>query len=331
MALDALAKRFFPGIVLAMIALAAYLQASGVMQLVAAAYLGGEAAPEEATAGAKIASSPAEPRAPKVAEPILARNPFDSVTGPLNKPEIDPAAADGGAVEKKPELDLSNPLTAPDCGGIAVHAISESTDPTWSIVILQAQGEPLGKMRRVGDPVGDKQVAYIGYNTRKNSPAAWLIGGSSLCQVLLFATQPETPPPPVPTAEAPPPAEKKGGGVPDDIAKRIRKVSDTEFQIDRAVVDNILEHQAELMRTARIVPEQKDGKVVGIRLFGIRPETLLGKLGLQNGDRLEAINGFEMASPEKALEAYARLRTADSLSVKVTRRGNPVTIDFKIQ
>ena len=72
--------------------------------------------------------------------------------------------------------------------------------------------------------------------------------------------------------------------------------------------------------------------VCGYRgLFGIRPDTLLGKLGLQNGDRLEAINGFEMASPEKALEAYARLRTADSLAVKVTRRGAPVTIDFKIQ
>ena len=119
--------------------------------------------------------------------------------------------------------------------------------------------------------------------------------------------------------------------MPDDIAKRIQKISDTEFHIDRAVVDNILENQAQLMRTARIVPEQKDGKVVGIRLFGIRPDTLLGTLGLQNGDRLEAINGFEMASPEKALEAYARLRTADDLAVKVTRRGAPVTIDFKIQ
>ena len=120
-------------------------------------------------------------------------------------------------------------------------------------------------------------------------------------------------------------------GVPDDIAKGIQKISDTEFHIDRAVVDKILENQAELMRTARIVPEQKDGKVVGIRLFGIRPDTLLGTLGLQNGDRLEAINGFDMASPEKALEAYARLRTADALAVKVTRRGAPVTIDFKIQ
>jgi general secretion pathway protein C len=103
------------------------------------------------------------------------------------------------------------------------------------------------------------------------------------------------------------------------------------FQIDRAVVDTILEHQVDLMRAVRIVPEQKEGKFVGIRLLGIRPQTLLGKLGLKNGDRLETINGFEMASPERALEAYARLRSAESLSVKVSRGGNPVTINLKIQ
>jgi general secretion pathway protein C len=325
--LDALAKRFFPAVVMLLIAIAAYFQASGVMQLVASSYLDGAPSPPPLARSARstLAISPDAP-APKSAEPILSRNPFDSVTGPLNKV----AETADATVEKTPQLDLSNPLSAADCGGIQAHAITESSDPTWSIAILQGAGETMGKLRRVGDPVGDKQVAYIGFNTSKNSPSVWLTSGATLCQVLLFAA----PTPEVPAAAAAPaePKPPKGdNGVPDDIAKRIQKVSDTEFHIDRAVVDNILENQAQLMRTARIVPEQKDGKVVGIRLFGIRPETLLGKLGLQNGDRLEAINGFEMASPEKALEAYARLRTADSLAVKVTRRGAPVTIDFKIQ
>lgn len=326
MALDALAKRFFPGIVLALIAMAAYFQASGIMQLVAGAYLEGTSTQDKA-APAPAASPPVtDTRGPKSAEPILSRDPFDSVAGPLNKA---PEADDATTAAPKQELDLSNPLTAADCGGVQAHAITESSDPTWSVAVLQASGDTMGKLRRVGDAVGDKQVAYIGYNPIKSSPSVWLVGGATLCQVLLFA-----PPAPIDApaavAEAPKP-KADANAVPDDIAKRIKKISDTDFQIDRAVVDNILENQAQLMRTARIVPEQKDGKVVGIRLFGIRPETLLGKLGLQNGDRLEAINGFEMASPEKALEAYARLRTADSLAVKVTRRGNPMTIDFKIQ
>jgi general secretion pathway protein C len=38
-----------------------------------------------------------------------------------------------------------------------------------------------------------------------------------------------------------------------------------------------------------------------------------------------------MASPEKALEAYARLRTAEKLTVSVNRRGQPVTIEFNIK
>jgi len=327
MALDALAKRFFPAIVLVMIAVAAYLQASGIMELVASAYFDKEkVVPPEGKLAHKGAPFETSTSGPKSAEPILSRNPFDSVTGPLNRvAETEDATAAAAAPQ---QLDLSSPLTAPDCSGISAHSISESTDPTWSIAVLQAPGDTLGKMRRVGDSVGDKQIAYIGFNPTKNSPSVWLVGGSTLCQVLLFAPPA---PPPEPHAEAAPAKPKSDTGVPDDIAKRIQKVSDTEFHVDRAVVDNILENQAQLMRTARIVPEQKDGKVVGIRLFGIRPDTLLGKLGLQNGDRLEAINGFEMASPEKALEAYAHLRTAESLAVKVTRRGAPVTIDFKIQ
>ncbi|HSC87913.1 MAG TPA: type II secretion system protein GspC, partial [Polyangiaceae bacterium] len=96
-------------------------------------------------------------------------------------------------------------------------------------------------------------------------------------------------------------------------------------------VDKILEDQTALMQSARIVPEQKDGKVVGVRMFGIRPETLLGVMGFQNGDRLEQINGFDMGSPEKALEAYARLRTADNLAVKLNRRGQAVSVDYHIK
>jgi general secretion pathway protein C len=93
----------------------------------------------------------------------------------------------------------------------------------------------------------------------------------------------------------------------------------------------VLANQAQLMRSARIIPETKDGQVVGVRLFGIRPDTLLGSIGLQNGDRLETINGFAMSSPEKALEAYTRLRAADGLTLQINRRGQPTTIDIKFK
>jgi general secretion pathway protein C len=329
LAFDALLKRYFLGVVLALVAVAAYFQAAGATQLIGSAI---GAAPSGSAA--PIVAPPyrlAVPtRDPKSAQPIIERNPFDSVTGPLNAaPPPDPALTPTGP-------DLSDPLASPACEGIQVLIVTESTDPLWSVAALQGPGEPHPRMRRVGDDIGGKKVAFIGFNPREHTPAVWIDSGSALCQAMLFRTQPAVAAAPAPTPAAPaaaPEPPKPGGApaLPADIASKIQKVSDTEFNIDRSVVDKILENQAELMRSARIVPEQKDGKVVGVRMFGIRPDTLLGTLGLQNGDRLETINGFNMASPEKALEAYARLRTASALNVKVNRRGSPVSIDFHIK
>jgi general secretion pathway protein C len=136
---------------------------------------------------------------------------------------------------------------------------------------------------------------------------------------------------PSPAPRAIPNPRRRRGGLSPGMASKITKVSDTEYSVQRSLVDEILENQAELMRSARIVPEKQGDEVVGIRLFGIRNETLLGHLGLQNGDRLESINGFKMSDPQKALEAYGRLRTANKLSVQVNRKGAPVTLEFNIQ
>jgi general secretion pathway protein C len=329
LAIDALLKRYFLGVVLALVAVAAYFQAAGATQLVGSAI--GAAASGTSLVVVPPYKLAVPTRDPKSGQPIIERNPFDSVTGPLNQVEVTvPNATPAGP-------DLSDPLASPACDGIQVLIVTESTDPLWSVAALQGPGEPHPRMRRVGDDIGGKKVAFIGFNPKENTPAVWIEGGSALCQAMLFRTQPAVaaaaPAAAAPAAPAAPEPPKPGGPPSLDpaIAAKIHKVSDTEFNIDRSVVDQILENQAELMKSARIVPEQKDGKVVGVRMFGIRPDTLLGTLGLQNGDRLETLNGFNMASPEKALEAYARLRTASALNVKVNRRGAPVSIDFHIK
>lgn len=329
MAFDALFKKYFSLVVLGLVALVAYFQASGTMALVGAS-LTEPAASTEAVAAAPKPRAP--PRARRTAEPLIKRNPFDSVTGPLDAKPPPPIAV------PDPEPRVTDPLRSPVCSDVKVQIVTESDDPEWSFAALQGNGDAMPQLRRVGDNVGNRQVAYIGFNPMEASPAVWLTAGSELCQALLFAKQPEVSAQPAaaapagePAAPAQTPPPKGAKPVPDDIKNKIQKVSDNEFNVDRSVVDRILADQAELMRSARIVPEKKDGKVVGIRLFGIRQDTLLGTLGLQNGDRLETINGFDMASPEKALEAYARLRTANNLNVKINRRGQSQSIDYRIK
>jgi general secretion pathway protein C len=339
MGVERLARRSFGFVVAAMLALAIYFQAAGAGELLASKALG--VVPQEpGAAGAasrRARSKRPSPAATVNGDAILARNPFDSVTGPLDRTPVSVEVPD-----VRRELDLSDPLSAPECADVVLNIVSESLDPEWSLAQLKGPGDADASTRRVGDEVGKLKVAYIGFNASKASPAVWLVGDDSVCQALLFSEKESAPEgaeaaasPPV--ASAPPAddsarrARRGAPQVPAEISDKIQKVSETEFNVDRSVIDNVLENQATLMRSARIVPEQKDGKTVGIRLFGIRSDTLLGTLGMQNGDRLEKINGFDMASPEKALEAYARLRTATSLTVQVTRRGKPLTIEYQIK
>ena len=50
-----------------------------------------------------------------------------------------------------------------------------------------------------------------------------------------------------------------------------------------------------------------------------------------NGDTLHAVNGFELNSMDKALEVYTKVRESSSLSVSITRRGKPVTLNYTIK
>jgi general secretion pathway protein C len=250
------------------------------------------------------------------ADPILARNPFDSVTGPLLRgPESDNPTTQ--------PLDMSDPQNAPVCDGVKVLIIAASSDPDWSFVALQAPGDAKSQLRRRGGDFNGKEVKFVGWDR------VWLNNGGQLCQATMFT--PQAVPQTTPVASSAPPPAGGAGTVPDDIKKGIVRISATEFNIDRGVVDKILENQAELMKQARIVPEQENGKVVGIRLFGVRNDTLLGALGMENGDRLQSINGFDMTSPEKALEAYARLRTAEHMTVQINRKGSNMNLDYNIK
>src|SRR5260370_12683001 len=99
MAFDTVLKRYFAGVILALIAVAAYFQASGITQLVGSALspdeksLAGATAPSIPRAAATASAAP-EDHATS-ARWILEKNPFDSVTPrPLDAP---PSPGDTGA------------------------------------------------------------------------------------------------------------------------------------------------------------------------------------------------------------------------------------------
>jgi general secretion pathway protein C len=325
MKLDKLLKRHFWVVILAFVGVAAFFHAQAITQII-----GFRLAPDETELAAirtrrlpMPGSSTTGNTRDLSATAILKRNAFDSVTGPLDAPLLDVNLPEAGAVA----VDPTDPMNAPECEGLKVIVIAASTDPDWSFASFTPTtggADTKSVMRRRGGDVSGKTVEFIGWDR------VWLMNGATRCQLAMFR------PPPPPGAPPPKPAgekSKSGGGdeLTKEISKGIQKISATEFKIERGVVDKILENTAALMTQVRIVPEKDGDKATGIRLFGVKPDSLLGVLGMENGDRLQTINGFDMTNPEKALEAYARLRTADHLTVSVNRKGASTNLDYAIQ
>jgi general secretion pathway protein C len=115
------------------------------------------------------------------------------------------------------------------------------------------------------------------------------------------------------------------------IDNGIKKLDDSNYEIDKSLVEKVLLNPMAVAKGARVVPSMKNGKPDGFKLYAIRPTSAFAKLGLSNGDTLQSINGFELTSADKALEVYTKLREATSLEVEVTRRGKPVTLKYSIR
>jgi len=83
--------------------------------------------------------------------------------------------------------------------------------------------------------------------------------------------------------------------------------------------------------TLRAVPEQENGVVVGIRIFGVRADDLASRLGLQNGDRIERVMGRKLDTVQALTEAWSWLPDSGDVDVDVTRRGQAVHLVVHIE
>jgi general secretion pathway protein C len=255
---------------------------------------------------------------------ILHRNIFDPQTGPLPKPDEPEVGVVDTDAETETEVVDENTLPAVCEGGVRlVASMFSERDEEWSFVSLALNtGSPL--LYRIGSTLDSKTVHAI-------YPEAVVLKTSSgaLCSLTMFKSPNQ--PPPKPAAPGPPAvAEAALPGADPELDQGIKQQSETKYTVRRSLIDKLLQNQGELMRAARVVPHEENGHVVGVKVYGIRKSSLFGKLGLQNGDLLRTINGFDMGSPDSALEAYTKLRSASNLSVALVRRGNPVTMEYNI-
>ncbi|MDF1562216.1 MAG: type II secretion system protein GspC [Deltaproteobacteria bacterium] len=120
--------------------------------------------------------------------------------------------------------------------------------------------------------------------------------------------------------------EKEG-----EIGDGIRKVAENEYVVAQEEIEKTLSNLNTIATQARIVPAFKNGVAQGFKLFSIRPGSLYAKIGIQNGDVIKKINGYDINSPDKALEVYQKLKDARDVTVELERRGRTVKKSYSIE
>lgn len=73
----------------------------------------------------------------------------------------------------------------------------------------------------------------------------------------------------------------------------------------RALRDKLKRAPALLARDARLAPTMTDGQMRGMTLLGVRPDSLVHRLGFRSRDVVRAIDGVALTSPAQTLELLA--------------------------
>ena len=306
--METLLRKYLSLVDLAVIALCAIFGARATATKIGAVFVGDIPAARHAP---KPPAPVAGPVYSKQVEAILNRNIFCSTCPPI----LGKREETGGPPAPPPLQKTSLPLK--------LFAIMYApTDPKWSMAIIRDNDDKSSGPYGVGSKIREATVDEI------DETRVYLDFGGGRREYLELL---DTPAPPPGAAPAPKPEAGPKDPFAEALQKGIKKTGPNSYEVQHSTLDSLLGNMAALSKAARIVPEMKDGKSNGFRLLSIKPDGPFGAIGLQNGDVISAINGLEMTSPDKALEVYTKLKTANHLSVGLERNGQKVTMDYNIR
>jgi general secretion pathway protein C len=133
-----------------------------------------------------------------------------------------------------------------------------------------------------------------------------------------------------PVAPAPAPAVAQGPAPGGEAGDGVKKVTDNRYEVKRSYIDTTLSNLNNVATQARIVPSFKNGVANGFKLFSIQPGSLYSAIGVENGDVIQRINGYEINSPDKALEVYQKLRESAHITIEIERNGQVIRKEYNV-
>ena len=101
--------------------------------------------------------------------------------------------------------------------------------------------------------------------------------------------------------------------------------------LKRAQIESAGEDINTLMKQVRIRPHFTNGEPDGLRLTGIRPNSIFYRMGLKSGDVITGVDGKTIVSVDDALKLYQSLQSSSNVKVELKRMGRPKILEYQIE
>lgn len=88
---------------------------------------------------------------------------------------------------------------------------------------------------------------------------------------------------------------------------------------------------ANVLQDAKASPNVVDGVIKGWKLERIRKGSIYEKVGIQNGDVIEEINGAALTDASQAVKTLQQMRNEGTIEIRGSRSGQPFTKSLKVR
>jgi len=114
-------------------------------------------------------------------------------------------------------------------------------------------------------------------------------------------------------------------------AKGARSTAPNRWVLDKQEVAGALENVSQLLTQARLMPNFSAGRPDGFKIMNIVPNSFYEKIGLQNGDVLQRLNGVDIKDPQSFLVVFQQLREENNFSLDLMRSNSKETFQYEIR
>lgn len=292
-----------------------------------------------------------KPRAKTLAKPIVDRCWFGCPEAEPPSPECPDGCPDGqvceaGACVDNPDAAPSEQLIASDLTA-KLLGVMVAKDPQYSVALFSDSaakttfivgiGDMLMGQVEVIDITRDRVIVQRGNQFEYIQLANTLSGLPTLAGVPGAAT-PAARPARGGTAAKTPSRANLGGGAgrnptvtPAPNTTNPTVAADGAVELSKAVVEAELANETKLANSARVVPNYVDGKPAGVKLVGVREDSVYRQLGIQSGDVVTSINGTPVKNQAHAFELIQSLRGRSDASIGVERGSESKTLKYRVK